>query len=254
VDKYHSISPTGSSTGTPINLERRFALMQSHVDLADKHILDMGCGDGRYVSMFLEYSPHVRGIDFNEDNVQAYRQDAHQPDRVSQGDIQELPFGSQQFDVVLLNEVLEHVPDDRKAIAEAWRVLKPGGQLIVFSPTRLYPFETHGVHVKKSGRLLPHWTPFIPWIPISLGQRFFSYPARNYFPWDLKRLLKTKEFHITGQTAIWQTFENISGSSPALIVRLSGILRSISFMLEKIPLIRSFGVSQVIFAQKSTVP
>ena len=49
-------------------------------------------------------------------------------------DIQEIPFGDDTFDVVICNHTLEHVDDDRKAMKEFYRVLKPGGWGILSSP------------------------------------------------------------------------------------------------------------------------
>jgi SAM-dependent methyltransferase len=50
-------------------------------------------------------------------------------------DIQEIPFNDNEFDVVICNHVLEHVPDDRKALREIFRVLKRGGYAILQVPT-----------------------------------------------------------------------------------------------------------------------
>jgi SAM-dependent methyltransferase len=49
-------------------------------------------------------------------------------------DITQIPFASGTFDVILCNHVLEHVPDDRRAIGELYRVLKHGGWAILQSP------------------------------------------------------------------------------------------------------------------------
>jgi SAM-dependent methyltransferase len=49
-------------------------------------------------------------------------------------DIQDMPLGNDAFDVVICNHVLEHVPDDHKALAEIYRVLKPGGYAIMQVP------------------------------------------------------------------------------------------------------------------------
>jgi SAM-dependent methyltransferase len=50
-------------------------------------------------------------------------------------DIQNMPFPEAEFDMVICNHVLEHVPDDRKAIREVFRVLKSGGSAILQVPT-----------------------------------------------------------------------------------------------------------------------
>lgn len=49
-------------------------------------------------------------------------------------DITQLSLASEAVDVILCSHVLEHIPDDNKAMGEMFRVLKPGGQLIVMVP------------------------------------------------------------------------------------------------------------------------
>lgn len=49
-------------------------------------------------------------------------------------DITKIDFGSNSFDVIICNRVLEHVTDDRKAIDELFRILKPGGWAIIQAP------------------------------------------------------------------------------------------------------------------------
>lgn len=49
-------------------------------------------------------------------------------------DVMELPFGAASFDFLICNHVLEHVEDDRRALAELYRVLKPGGWAILMCP------------------------------------------------------------------------------------------------------------------------
>ena len=53
-------------------------------------------------------------------------------------DICNLPFGDNQYDVILCNHVLEHIPDDTKAMQELYRVLKPGGMAILQIPQDLH--------------------------------------------------------------------------------------------------------------------
>ena len=52
-------------------------------------------------------------------------------------DICDLPFGENEYDIILCNHVLEHIPDDTKAMQELYRVLKPGGMAILQIPQDL---------------------------------------------------------------------------------------------------------------------
>lgn len=52
-------------------------------------------------------------------------------------DICKLPFGENQYDIIFCNHVLEHIPDDTKAMQELYRVLKPGGMAILQIPQEL---------------------------------------------------------------------------------------------------------------------
>lgn len=56
------------------------------------------------------------------------------------GDLCRLPFASRSFDKVILAEVLEHLPDDRAGLAEAARVTRPGGSILISVPNAHYPF------------------------------------------------------------------------------------------------------------------
>jgi SAM-dependent methyltransferase len=60
--------------------------------------------------------------------------DLHRPDVMVRADLSALVFGSGSFDFLLCNHVLEHVPDDRAAMREMFRVLRPGGTALISVP------------------------------------------------------------------------------------------------------------------------
>lgn len=250
----YSIKPGGGDTAKSLNLQKRLSLIQRFVNLQGKKILDCGCGRGQYVLAFIKLGADAWGCEYEESKVVEYKKlNPQYAKRVAKGDIQNIKYNDNSFDIVFVNEVLEHVPSDEVALREISRILKPKGFLFIFSPNRLYPFETHGVYLKKSGRLLAHYVPFIPYIPLHIGNKFFNYWSRNYWPHELRKLINRCGLDIIQIEYVWQTFENISGKQPVFLSILSPILRKLSNFCERLPMVRVFGVSQFIVATKKNM-
>src|ERR671932_1378084 len=140
--------------------DRRLSLIRDYVDLQGKRILDIGCGLGMYVEKFRNFSDRVYGVDVDSDKV---AQASQRLPNIVEAPGEALPFPDESFDVILLNEVIEHVDDDRATIREAYRCLAPGGQIIIYAPNRLYPFETHGFYL--FGRYYFRLLPLVNWLP-----------------------------------------------------------------------------------------
>src|SRR4029079_13966706 len=190
------------------------------------------------------------GVEYLSEKVDAAHRQGLPPAWIKQGDLEKLDFPDESFDFALLNEVLEHVPDEAQALLEIRRVLRPGGILLILSPNRLYPFETHGLTFRRSGRQLPPYVPFIPYLPLRVGKLVFKYWARNYWPGELAALTSKAGFELLETDFIWQTVENISGQQPRAIGALRPLLRAIARTAERTPGIRRLGVSQAIVAIK----
>jgi SAM-dependent methyltransferase len=108
-------------------------------------VLDLGCGAGRHafelyrrgadVTAFDQDEPELRKV---EEMFAAMRAEGQVPAaataRVVPGDALALPFPDGHFDQVVAAEILEHVPEDARAMAEIVRVLRPGGQTAVTVP------------------------------------------------------------------------------------------------------------------------
>lgn len=72
-----------------------------------------------------------------QENLNYLTSDLESPIADVKADICDLPFENNEFDVVFCNHVLEHIPDDIKAMQELYRVLKPGG-LVFFKFRKIY--------------------------------------------------------------------------------------------------------------------
>lgn len=247
----HSAVPiAGGDTGTPRNLATRLRIIERSLPRSTPDpILDAGCGAGDYVAALRQRGYDVLGVEYLPEKLARPAMTGLDLIRAS---IEDLPFADCSFSAVLLNEVLEHVPNDRRGLQEIARVLAPHGRLICFSPNRLFPFETHGVYKKHSPQMIHPAVPGIPYIPIPLGSRLFTYWARNYWPWELRQLLRETGFRIQWTGYVWLTFEGISGAQPAVIRRTKRVLRHIAKACEATPGLRALGTSQVIVAEKVT--
>ena len=73
----------------------------------------------------------------NQKNLDYTTTDLFSPLADVKADICNLPFEDSQYDIILCNHVLEHIPDDTKAMQELYRVLKPGGMAILQIPQDL---------------------------------------------------------------------------------------------------------------------
>ena len=85
-------------------------------------------------------------------NLDYITTDLHSPLADVKADICNLPFKDNEFDVILCNHVLEHIPDDTKAMQELYRVLKKGGMAILQIPqdlNREKTFEDNSITDKK---------------------------------------------------------------------------------------------------------
>jgi SAM-dependent methyltransferase len=199
--------------------ERRLAMMHRWASLEGAHILVDGCGVGMYVRTLGDCTPHMTGMDIEPERV-AEAQGAVPHARLQVAAGERLPYADGRFDAVLSHEVIEHVGDDRQVLAEALRVLRPGGRLLLFCPNRLYPFETHGHYWRGSYHFGN--TPFINWLPDRWRNRLAPH-VRAYTRRGLRRLLAGLPAAIVHHTQIYPGFDNVVARRPTLGRRLRRI-------------------------------
>tara|TARA_Y100001934_G_scaffold157730_1_gene188785 strand:- start:715 stop:1698 length:984 start_codon:yes stop_codon:yes gene_type:complete len=122
-----------SFNGTSISNDRFYgAVNLSEADLKGKLILDVGCGTGRFAEIALKSGAYVVGLDYSlAAYVAANNLNHYSNFRAIRGNIYNLPFKKNSFDLVYCLGVLQHTPDVEKAFKSLPSMVKESGFLIV---------------------------------------------------------------------------------------------------------------------------
>jgi SAM-dependent methyltransferase len=204
-------------------------------------VLENGCGVGMYVEHLATHVKSIVGLEYDFERTREARQRSEQ---ILCAAGENLPFPDASFELILSHEVLEHVEDDRLAVREIVRVLKPGGRVVVFAPNRGYPYETHGVFWR--GKYHFGNIPLVNYLPRSLRNRLAPH-VRVYTVGDLRRLFNGLPVSVVQKTIVFGAYDNIIASRPAF----GRLLRKILQALEKSPL-RGLGLSHFWVVEKSS--
>jgi len=240
VDPIHAITLGHPSYVWRAGQERRLQMVRRYAPLEGARILDVGCGLGLYVRAFAAYSDDVHGVDVDSERV---AQASATLANIREASAEALPYPDDYFDLVFSNEVLEHLDDDRAAVREAWRVLKPGGRLVAFAPNRWYPFETHGIYWR--GRYHYGNIPLVNYLPATLRQRLAPH-VRAYTRRELRHLFDGLAGRIVAHRCIYAGYDNLVARWPLL----GRALRASSYALERTPL-QFLGLSHfVVFVKR----
>jgi ubiquinone/menaquinone biosynthesis C-methylase UbiE len=119
---------------------RRLPILLDYLALEEgERVLDCGCGMGfQLMVMGALRDVRLTGLDSDTARLEQAAREGVRAELV-RGDAQELPFADGCFDKVLMTEVLEHLPDDVRALREAYRVLRCGGLLAISVPHARFP-------------------------------------------------------------------------------------------------------------------
>ena len=202
-------------------------------------VLEDGCGVGMYVEKLSALGGTVIGLEY--DHARAVEARGRSPHIVNAAG-EAMPLPASIFDLILSHEVLEHVQDDRAAVREMLRVLKPGGRIVLFCPNRGYPFETHGVYWR--GRYKFGNIPLVNYLPRGWRNKLAPH-VRVYSKRDLEILFEGLPVRFIERTVIFGAYDNI-------IARFGGLgkfLRAVLQWLEKTPL-RELGLSHFWVVEK----
>ncbi len=221
--------------------ERRLALIRAAAAGRETgRLLVDGCGVGSYLGKLAPAAGQAIGLDIELERTF----DAHlKAQQVTCAAGEHLPFPADHFDLVLSHEVLEHVQDDRLAVQEIVRCLKPGGRLVLFVPNRGYGFETHGIYWR--GKYHFGNIPFVNWLPRRWRDRLAPH-VRAYSRRDLQVLFTGLPVRVVSRSVLFGAYDNIIARAPALGKALRAVLQ----FLEKTPL-RILGLSHLWVVEKN---
>ncbi|WP_373876000.1 class I SAM-dependent methyltransferase [Methylobacterium soli] len=125
--------------GHPRSTRRRQAMdslaliLEAFDPVAERSLLDIGCGSGTLARALAARGATVTGIDPNPAAVAAARH-AVPTGRFAVAGAEALPFASASFDGAIVLNALHHVPDAPAALAEAARIVRPGAAILVIEP------------------------------------------------------------------------------------------------------------------------
>ncbi len=190
------MSPLKTPHATARNREHKaHAILQTikhfiNNDLCQTDWLDLGCGQGGIAVVIAAQVNSIIGIDpFAWPDWQEFQKQQLNL-HFRQQTVEQLEIETGSLDIVLCNQVYEHVQNPRQLIGEIGRVLKPGGHCYFAGPNWLFPIEPH-----------VFW-PFVHWLPRPLALKLLNWcgvtkilDADSVTYWTLKRWFREFEVH-----------------------------------------------------------
>lgn len=189
-------------------------------------LLDVGCGSGAVLERMADLGWRCEGIDFDEGAVEAAR--ARGLD-VRVGSLEEHAYPAATFDAVVMNHVLEHVPDPRAVLSESLRILKPGGQFACTTPNArswchsmfgpdwrgLEPPRHLHIFTRSSLSLLMQE---MPWSSVEVQA---SIGNTHWLAWSSWQLKRSGQFDMRTRPGLW-------GSAWGRLLQVAASLRQLA--------------------------
>lgn len=145
-----------------MSLKRRARRIIEEINPKDgDKIMDLGCGTGYYLFLLssLPATLDLTGLDNDKKALSEAKDSLDKKINFVLSDSHRLPFKDKTFDKVVASEVFEHLEDDQVALMEIFRILKPGGILVISTPSINYPLlwdpinwilqHFFGTHIKE---------------------------------------------------------------------------------------------------------
>lgn len=134
--------------GERVELPRNLRILQTIESFKKSgKILDVGIGTGLFLRLAKKHGWQTFGVDASNYAYNRVRKYGH---KLFKGDLEDVDFENNLFDAINMRHVIEHIPDPKKALIKAYKILKPGGIICIATP------DSFGFHAKIFGKDWPH--------------------------------------------------------------------------------------------------
>jgi MPBQ/MSBQ methyltransferase len=147
---------------TPLMRDKMLVLLK--LDSKDLKVADVGCGSGFATEGVIKFvdPKNVTGLDQSDYQLANAKKKAHLKDvSFQQGDAENLPWETDQFDRYVSSGSIEYWPDPQRAIAESYRILKPEGRALNMGPIK--PNHWLGGFLAEVFMLFPTKDEYVKW-------------------------------------------------------------------------------------------
>lgn len=187
--------------------QRHVFAYNSAIRYLGDNVVELGCGSGYGMQILAascnwyvgldKYIPDNRKADFNTAFFKARFPDLDN-------------IGSNSFDTVICFQVIEHVKEDQRFLKEAWRLLRPGGKLLLTTPNKLMSLTRNPFHIRE-------YTPYN--IRELIGSRFSRFDIQGVYGNDT-----VKEYYKANRRSVekilrWDVL-NLQHRLPSALLKL----------------------------------
>src|SRR5215831_16552047 len=210
--------------------------------------LDAGCSHGVYSILLAESGFTVLGIDINNEEVERARTWARNRGlnalvEFQVGDIQAINSADSSFDLVVCSEVLEHIDNPSSGAKELYRVLRPGGRLIMSMPNMGSLFGLLQWSYRRSGLRAALGRPPLDAFQIQHSRYWFG---------NILKMLKQTGFHVEAVHStshvpfLWEVDAFLGARSE----RMGALACRFDMAMSSLPVLKYLGFSFIVIASK----
>lgn len=170
INEFESYSSEKYLKSRRTKAKKIISILEKFKDLKNSTVLDIGVGYGIITSELANHCKAVTGVDIIDVRKSTSKYQFKKVD----GTI--LPFENNSFDIVVSNQILEHVKNQKEHIYEINRVLKEGGICYFTTPNKFWVIESH------------YKLPFLSMLPKKLANSYLKIFRRDAVPYNINIL------------------------------------------------------------------